>query len=323
MLFSSNNILKKISRDIKANFFKNMNDVMVNKHDELKYLILTKENFRNYKIKTNFFQKWKKISDINNKSIEDFDEFDINNKYNYNLFKSMNSLSCYPKLNSINFKRRKNSIYRYNNEDDINEISNDNFLNQKTNNLSISNINNINQTNFKVCKNVDLYFIKNSNIKGTKDISKKDTILLKMRKLESFNFNYNKKELQVNNFEIKFLNNKIKDNNKNLYNSTQNNLLIITKNQQFKIINKYSEKNQKMNIIENGIKNGKDIIYNNFETNENYNKQLTRNNNIKNNKYNKNNEENKNLGNDGYLKNLLIFITIILIVAFILNYINI
>ena len=323
MLFSSNNILKKISRDIKANFFKNMNDVMVNKHDELKYLILTKENFRNYKIKTNFFQKWKKISDINNKSIEDFDEFDINNKYNYNLFKSMNSLSCYPKLNSINFKQRKKSIYRYNNEDDVNEISNDNFLNQKTNNLSISNINNINQANFKVCKNVDIYFIKNSNIKGTKDISKKDTILLKMRKLESFNFNYNKKELQVNNFEIKFLNNKIKDNNINLYNSTQNNLLIITKNKQFKIINKYSEKNQKMNIIENGIKNGKDIIYNNFETNENYNKQLTRNNNIKNNKYNKNNEENKNLGNDGYLKNLLLFITIILIVAFILNYINI
>ena len=323
MLFSSNNILKKISRDIKANFFKNMNDVMVNKHDELKYLILTKENFRNYKIKTNFFQKWKKISDINNKSIEDFDEFDINNKYNYNLFKSMNSLSCYPKLNSINFKRRKNSIYRYNNEDDINEISNDNFLNQKTNNLSISNINNINQANFKVCKNVDIYFIKNSNIKDTKDISKKDTILLKMRKLESFNFNYNKKKLQVNNFEIKFLNNKIKDNNINLCNSKQNNLLIITKNKQFKIINKYSEKNQKMNIIENGIKNGKDIIYNNFETNENYNKQLTRNNNIKNNKYNKNNEENKNLGNDGYLKNLLIFITIILIVAFILNYINI
>ena len=196
-------------------------------------------------------------------------------------------------------------------------------MNQKTNNLSISNINNINQANFKVCKNVDIYFIKNSNIKGTKDISKKDTILLKMRKLESFNFNYNKKELQVNNFEIKFLNNKIKDNNINLYNSKQNNLLIITKNKQFKIINKYSEKNQKMNIIENGIKNGKDIIYNNFETNENYNKQLTRNNNIKNNKYNKNNEENKNLGNDGYLKNLLIFITIILIVAFILNYINI
>jgi hypothetical protein len=36
MLLSSKNILKLISKEIKANFFKNMNDVMVNKHDELK-----------------------------------------------------------------------------------------------------------------------------------------------------------------------------------------------------------------------------------------------------------------------------------------------
>ena len=109
---------------------------MVNKHDELKYLILTKENYRNYKIKSNYFQKWKKLSGINN-SIKEIYEFDINNKINYNLFKGMNSLSGYPKLNSINIKYRKKSIHRYDYEEEINEIneaSNDYIvLNPKTN----------------------------------------------------------------------------------------------------------------------------------------------------------------------------------------------
>lgn len=326
MLLSSQNILKLISREIKANFFKNMNDVMINKHDELKYLILTKENFRNYKIKTNYFQKWKKLSAINGNLIRDFDEFDINNKYNYNLFKSMNSLSIYPKLNSINFKQRKYSIHRYNNEDDINNISNDIVLNPKTNNLSICNINNIAQNNLKFCKNIDLYFLTDSNIKKVKNISEKDKLNLEIRKLDNFIFKCEKKEFQINNFEIKFLRSKIDDKNIDLYTSKTNNLLNIfkiTKNIQFKIINKHSEKNPKMNIIENGLKNGQNIIQNNFETNENNNNKFPRNNNIKNNKNNKKNEDNEHLGNNTYMKNLLLIITIIFIAALILNHINI
>ena len=37
MLSSSKNLLKLISKEIKRNFFMNMNDVVVNKRDELKY----------------------------------------------------------------------------------------------------------------------------------------------------------------------------------------------------------------------------------------------------------------------------------------------
>ena len=154
-----------------------------------------------------------------------------------------------------------------------------------------------------------------------KNISIKETFNLEVRKLESFNFNCIKNQLQINNFEIKFQSNKIKDEIINISNLKPNILLKITKSIQFKIINKYSEKNKKKDIIENGLKNGKDIIYNNFKTNENKNFPI--NNNIKNNKYNKNNGGTKNLGNDGYMKNILLFITIILIVAFILNYINV
>ena len=40
ILLSSKNLLKLISREIKARFFMNMNDNMLNKNNELKYFIL-------------------------------------------------------------------------------------------------------------------------------------------------------------------------------------------------------------------------------------------------------------------------------------------
>ena len=66
---------------------------MINKHDELKYLILMKENFRKYKIKTNYFQRWKKLTLINENSIKENNSFENNNKINYSLFKSMNNIA--------------------------------------------------------------------------------------------------------------------------------------------------------------------------------------------------------------------------------------
>ena len=236
MLLSSKNILKLISKEIKANFFKNMNDVMVNKHDELKYLILTKENNRNYKTKSNYFQKWKKLSGIDN-SIKEMYEFDINNKIDYNLYKSMNSLSGYPKLNTINIKYRKNSLHRYDNEDElneINEISNDNIaLNPKIN----ININNV-QNNLKICKNNDLYFINKFNIKN-ENIPKNNELHLEIKRKENFDSKCIKKKLEINNnFDIKFIGKSDNNNNKNLNNTKGKNLLNIfkiTKNIQFKI----------------------------------------------------------------------------------------
>ena len=326
MLFSSNNILKKISRDIKANFFKNMNDVMVNKHDELKYLILTKENYRNYKIKSNYFQKWKKLSGIDN-SIKEMYEFDINNKIDYNLYKSMNSLSGYPKLNTINIKYRKNSLHRYDNEDElneINEISNDNIaLNPKIN----ININNV-QNNLKICKNNDLYFINKFNIKN-ENIPKNNELHLEIKRIENFDFKCIKKKLEINNnFNIKFIGKSDNNNNKNLNNTKGKNLLNIfkiTKNIQFKFLNKYQEKNLKTNILENCLQNGQDIVYNNLDSKKNNNKELLRNKNTndKKNKYIEKIENNKKIEDKGYIPNLLIIVAVILLGAFIINYFNI
>ena len=72
----------------------NMNDTTVNNNDELKYFILMKENYRKYKIKTNFFQRWKRALNLNENSIKDDESVDNNNSsiMNYNLFKSVNSL---------------------------------------------------------------------------------------------------------------------------------------------------------------------------------------------------------------------------------------
>ena len=236
MLLSSKNILKLISKEIKANFFKNMNDVMVNKHDELKYLILTKENYRNYKIKSNYFQKWKKLSGIDN-SIKEMYEFDINNKIDYNLYKSMNSLSGYPKLNTINIKYRKNSLHRYDNEDElneINEISNDNIVLNPKINININSV----QNNLKICKNNDLYFINKFNIKN-ENIPKNNELHLEIKRIENFDFKCIKKKLEINNnFNIKFIGKSDNNNNKNLNNTKGKNLLNIfkiTKNIQFKI----------------------------------------------------------------------------------------
>ena len=103
MLLSSQNLLKLISKEIKARFFMNMNDTTVNNNDELKYFILMKENYRKYKIKTNFFQRWKRALNLNENSIKENDSFENNNSLmNYNLFKSVNSLSGFHKLKLIN-----------------------------------------------------------------------------------------------------------------------------------------------------------------------------------------------------------------------------
>ena len=134
-----------------------LNDITIDKNDELKYLILMKENFRKYKLKTNYFFRWKKSTSFNENSIniKENDSFDNNNiRLNYGLFKSMNSLSCYPKLRKISINIRSNSLYRYNS---LNNIDNESLDTKK------SNIINSWENNLKACKNNNFCFIRNSN----------------------------------------------------------------------------------------------------------------------------------------------------------------
>ena len=58
-LSTSENKLNSISKGMKAQFFSNMNDLALNKHDELKFLILMREELFKYKLKMYVFNKWK------------------------------------------------------------------------------------------------------------------------------------------------------------------------------------------------------------------------------------------------------------------------
>ena len=231
---------------------------MINKHDELKYLILMKENFRKYKIKTNYFQRWKKLTLINENSIKENNSFENNNKINYSLFKSMNNFSIYPRLNSINIKNRKNSVYRYENDDYID--SNDLL---KLGKNSINNFNN----EISICKNNNFYYLGNINNINNIEIKKKEKKI------------FSRKKLQISSFGTMLSLNKQNNNNKNLLISKEKdykNILNIIKNNQIQFINKSNKQNEKMN----SIANGQNIIYNNnFE-------------NLQNNNMNKNNKKN-------------------------------
>ena len=321
MLLSSKNILRLVSKEIKTKFFMNMNDIMVNKHDELKYLVLMKENFRKYKLKTNYFLRWKKIALVNEDSIKENDGFENNVRLNYNLFKSVNSFSGYPSLKKININNRNISMYRYNSD----SFENDYIYKEKNSNI----INNW-KNNLIACKINEFYLTGNFNTIKTKKIFKN----------ENFNFNIKgfskiknsiheeNKELKIDNFRLNYINH---NNNKNIFNNKTNNynkILRIIKGKELEIINKNNEENKKFKIIENGLNNGQEHTLQNFEINEN-DEQILRNKN-KNNKSiknkindlenpsnNKNNEDNK------FVINLLLVIIIILLVSMIINGINI
>jgi len=321
MLLSSKNILRLVSKEIKTKFFMNMNDIMVNKHDELKYLVLMKENFRKYKLKTNYFLRWKKSALINENSIKENDGFENSFRLNYNLFKSVNSLSGYPSLKKININSRNISMLRYNSD----SIENDHIYKEKNTNL----INDW-KNNLESCKNNDFYLSGNFNkIK-----------MMKRFKTEKFDFNIKglsklknlipgeNKELKIGNFSLNYISHNNKKNILNNKTSNYNKILRIIRSKELKIVNKYNEENKKFKMIENGLNSEQGHIYQNFEINEN-NEQILRNKNkniksIKN-KTNdlKNSTDNKNNGDNKFVVNLLLVIIVILLLSIIINGINI
>lgn len=298
-----------------------LNDITIDKNDELKYLILMKENFRKYKLKTNYFFRWKKSASFNENSIniKDNDSFDNNNiRLNYGLFKSMNSLSCYPKLRKININIRSNSLYRYNS---LNNIENESFDKKK------SKIINIWEKNLKACKNNNFCFIRNSNKNKDKSFKiDKFNINIKgfLNNKPSINNDKNK-EMDISNFEIKYFHNNQLDNLKSLFIDKFNkyNNIRIIKNKQFSIINNYEGKNKRFEIISNSL----DIKQ--VERNKN-NKQILRN---KNNNINdmqdiydkKYTSKHENIYNEEtqFMGNILIIVIVILMLSLIINELNI
>ena len=202
-----------------------MNDIIINKNDELKYLILMKENFAKYKKKMNFFLKWKNLTFVNQD--KDNDSLENSIRINNNLFKSMNN------INNIN------NLNNFSNLNEIN-INNENksyFMDKKENNIfkssilekdsEIFNINNITiwKNNLKINKINNFSFI--NNIPTKKEVFKKQ------------NFYIN------NNIEMQYIH---KDyNNKIKLNKNFNDNMRITKVNQLKIIHLLNKPNETQN----------------------------------------------------------------------------
>ena len=80
----------------------NMNDMILNKNDELKYLILMREEFFKYKLKMYYFRKWKSRALYNHDLLEEDDPFQNNDSENYQNFKNLNYMGQGTNRNSTN-----------------------------------------------------------------------------------------------------------------------------------------------------------------------------------------------------------------------------
>ena len=125
-LSSAGNKLKSVSKEMKAQFFMNMNEMAINKNDELKYLILMREEFFKYKLKLYYFLKWKCRALYNRDLIDDENPFCAKSGFNYNIFKSMNYAgqgrvfdSMNPNININNSNYNKNGFKALNSNGSI------------------------------------------------------------------------------------------------------------------------------------------------------------------------------------------------------------
>ena len=89
----------------------NMNDMVLNKNDELKYLILMREEFFKYKLKMYYFRKWKSRALYNHDLLDEDDPFQNNDAENYQNFKNLNYMGQGVNRNSFNNNNNlKNSL---------------------------------------------------------------------------------------------------------------------------------------------------------------------------------------------------------------------
>ena len=101
-LASAGNKLNSVSKEMKSQFFMNMNDMILNKNDELKYLILMREEFYKYKLKMYYFRKWRSRALYNHDLIDEENPFINGAEENYQNFKNLNYMQQGGLLNSNN-----------------------------------------------------------------------------------------------------------------------------------------------------------------------------------------------------------------------------
>ena len=116
---------------MKSQFFMNMNDMILNKNDELKYLILMREEYYKYKLKLYYFRKWKSRALYNHDLIDEDDPFRNSDSEIYQNFKNLN----YIQQGGMFESKGSNEINNNNNiNNDKNNINNNNYESRIGNN---------------------------------------------------------------------------------------------------------------------------------------------------------------------------------------------
>ena len=275
----------------------NMNDMVLNKNDELKYLILMREEFFKYKLKMYYFRKWKSRALYNHDLLDEDDPFKNNDAENYQNFKNLNYMGQGINRNSTNNNNNlKNSLLDSkignnpnllifdNDEQKKQEIKLEDSIKvldvQKNINNALSNANNlfsqINNKNSKDNENEQYYNILNSLERMKNNVINGDN--LTDNKIINNSGNKDKNNYNDNAFN-KFNDLLIKKDDEG--NSNENS-----------IKNKANEKNKDIDLIQK--KNNLLSLKNQMKNSKSYDKDGKKNTNDKNNKNKNENEDNSN-----------------------------
>ena len=220
-LGTSGNKLNSITKEMKSNFFSKMSETDLNKHDELKYLILMREELFKYKTKLYCFNKWKSIALYGRDLIDEENPFIYNKNFDYKLFKKSNS-----KI------KNKDSIdidcFNNNSKDAMNNKNNNaniikNQLNDSDNNFNLFDFNE--DGNFMKNKNNNNIFNNFTSQLSDFDELLNDKAVLKKSSAdklkESIGNNKDKQNINIMNFnDLLARKSSIDSNNKNIQNES-------------------------------------------------------------------------------------------------------
>ena len=252
---------------MKAQFFMNMNEMAVNKNDELKYLILMREEFLKYKLKLYYFRKWKCRALYNRDLIDEEDPFNPKNaQNNYEQFKSMNYAGQAGIYDSINSKGINNFS---DNKDNIINSS----INNKNNNFDLINFDEDEKKGGNKGENNNIYDLTGSNLSfGKNQNDQLNSIfnsigLLKNKAMSGENLSENRvKNDNNNNYNGKMDNNDSNNLNERIKNLILNDNIFNNKNLNDKINNNINTSDKRNNL--------KDEIYNNKILNDKINNKV-------------------------------------------------
>ena len=277
-LNKSNSKIDIVAKKIKNDFYKNINDLVLNKNDELKYLILYfEEKYKKHLIKKNFCY-WKKIilgakynNNIKNNTIENNNNLYANLKKDKDVFSHNKKLHWKSKTQENLLKEMKKYIIDYDEEMIDNSYIKSKSINKNNKDKIIEK-----EEKQNIGQNIKI-FIENEDIKNnnlSKDKYKRANTDEEIKK-----FRKNFKEMEEE-YRIKYLlssKNDINDNDINniiTIKKSINKAINNTRNHINKIEEHISNKNSKEKVNESEKENINFIIYDSLEKikqNENIN----------------------------------------------------